>query len=120
MSPREQVKALYVLYPQPRSFEEDESLHRAIGYVIESSDWFLMGRAVDSKAPVEAIVCPHLSFAREVQDAWFIWAYSGELRAMLYLAPYWLPLVGWARRNGMIRWYRCEEMLRKVSGRRAR
>jgi hypothetical protein len=65
---------------------------------------------------VEAIRCPHVSFARAECDAWFIWAFAGEIKEILRLAPYELPLVGWARRNGVIRWYRCEDAMRRISG----
>ena len=111
MTPRQRVADLYERFPQPRSFEEDERLHRVTGYVIENEDVFLMGRPVRHDVPVEAIQCPHVAFAREEQDAWFIWIFAGEIKLMLELAPYPLPLVGWSRRNGRVRWYRCEDAL---------
>jgi hypothetical protein len=110
------VADLYLRYHQPRSFEEDIRLHRVTGYVIETEDVFLMGRPVRHDVPVEAILCPHVSFAREECDAWFIWAFCGNIKAMLELAPYPLPLVGWARRNGRVKWYWCEDVIRRVSG----
>ena len=116
MKPIEKVRALYWRFPQPRSFEEDVRLHRVTGYVIETDQVFLMGRPVRHDVPVEAIRCPHVSFARAECDAWFIWAFAGEFKEILSLAPYPLPLVGWARRNGLIRWYRYAEAFRKVSG----
>jgi hypothetical protein len=116
MSPRKRIAKLYLRYRQPRSFEEDIRLHRVTGYVIETEDIFLMGRPVRHDVAVEAIQCPHVSFAREECDAWFIWAFCGNIKAMLELAPYELPLVGWSRRNGGIRWYRSERALARVGG----
>jgi hypothetical protein len=116
MTPRERVADLYERYHQPRSFEEDLRLHQVSGYVIESADAFLVGRPVKHDVPEEAIKCPHVCFHPKVCDAWFIWAFAGDIRAMFELAPYELPLVGWSRRNGRIRWYRCEDALRRVAG----
>src|SRR4029077_19298097 len=116
MKPIEKVRALYWRFPQPRSFEEDIALHRVTGYVIDTDDVFLMGRPVRHDVPVEAILCPHVSFAREQCDAWFIWACAGNVKAMPDFAPYPLPLVGWARRNDRIRWYWWEDAFRRVSG----
>jgi hypothetical protein len=116
LTPRKEVELLYELYPQPRSFEEDIALHRVTGYVIDTDDVFLMGRPVRHDVPVEAILCPHVSFAREQCDAWFIWACAGNVKAMPEFAPYPLPLAGWARRNSRIRWYWWEDAFRRVSG----
>ena len=118
MTPRERVQELYQRFPQPRSFEEDIRLHRVTGYVIETADVFVLGRPVRHDVPVEAIVCPHVSFAWEVCDAWYIWALAGNIKRMLEivdeLGP--LPLLGWARRNGVIRWHPYEETRRRVEG----
>lgn len=118
LTPRERVADLYERHRQPRTFEEDLALYQVTGYVIEAEDAFVMGRTVKHDAPVEAILCPHVSFAPEVCDAWFIFAFAGDIRAMLEIVQLVdsLPLVGWARRNGRIRWYWCEEALRRVSG----
>jgi len=105
LSPRERIKRLYSEFQQPRSFEEDERLHRMTGYVIETEDAFVMGRPVKHDAPWEAIVDPQVSFARHVQDAWFLHAMAGSLRAMWAVKPYYLPMIGWSRRGRTIRWY---------------
>jgi hypothetical protein len=116
LSPRERIKRLYCEFQQPRSFEEDERLHRMTGYVIETEDAFLMGRPVKHDVALEAIQCPQVKFSREVCDAWFIWIFVGNLQRMLELAPYPLPLVGWSRRGGRVRWYRCEEAGKRIAG----
>lgn len=107
MTPRERIADLYQIYRQERTFEEDISLHRLTGYVIERADFFLMGRPVCREAPVEAICCPFISFPPEVADAWFLWAFSGDLVEVFSSAPYFLPYVGWIRRGRHIRWYDC-------------
>jgi hypothetical protein len=116
LSPRERAKLLYCEFQQPRSFEEDERLHRVTGYIIETEDAFLMGRPVKHDVALEAIQSPHVKFSREISDAWFIWIFVGPIQRMLELAPYPLPLVGWSRRGGRVRWYRCEEAGKRVAG----
>ena len=114
MTPRERVKILYEQFPQPRSFEEDIRLHRVTGYVLDHPDIFLMGRPVRREAPMEAIVCPHVSFPRSQADAWFIWAMAGKLTLVWTTAPYELPYVGWIRRNRQVRWYNCRQAKRVI------
>jgi hypothetical protein len=107
VTPRERIAELYLRYPQTRTFEEDIRLHRVTGYVLDHPDIFLMGRPVRREAPMEAIICPHVSFSRSQADSWFIWAMSGKLSLVWETAPYELPYVGWIRRNRRIRWYDC-------------
>jgi hypothetical protein len=109
MSPRETIAALYERYPQDRNFEEDEALHRMTGYVLESDDYYLMGRGVWTQAGQAAICEPFIGFPRHRQDCWMLWAYCGPLGKIYELQPYKLPLVGWVRRNGRLRIYWIEE-----------
>ena len=115
-TPRQQVERLYERYPQPRSFAEDERLYRVTGYVIETDDVFIMGKAVYRDAPEDAILCPHVAFNRWSSDAWFLHAMSGNLLSMYDAMPYPLPYVGWARRDGPIKWHLTEEARRHISG----
>jgi hypothetical protein len=115
MTPREEIALLYWQYPQEHTFDTDERLHLATGYVIETDDALLIGRGVDSNAPLEMILSPGVAFPRSHQDMWFIWAYSGPLSKIYELRPYDLPLVGWIRHNRHLRiydslyiWKRCE------------
>jgi hypothetical protein len=105
MTTRERVQDLYQRFPQPRSFEEDVELYHNSGYVIETREVYVMGKAVKHDAPWEAIVNPQVSFARHVQDAWFLHAMAGSLRAMWEVKPYYLPLIGWSRRGRRIHWH---------------
>jgi hypothetical protein len=104
MNARERVEDLYHIYPQPRTFEQDVALHRLNGVVIEREDFFLMARGVKHDAGHEALSNPEVSFAREVQDCWLIYAYSGPLEVLVTVAPYYLPFICWARRKGR-RWH---------------
>ena len=105
MTHRERVKTLYLRFPQPRTFEEDERYYRNVGYVIETREVFVMGKAVKHDAPYEAIINPEVAFARIEQTAWFLHAMAGSLRAMWAVKPYYLPLIGWSRRGGRIHWH---------------
>jgi hypothetical protein len=114
MTPRQRVELLYAHYPQPRTLEEDEGLHRSAGVVIDNHACFLMARAVCTTAPMQAILAPHVSFARCDQDGWLIWAFAGDISEMLTAAPYDLTWVGWVRRHRPIKWYLCEQALKRV------
>ena len=116
MTPRERVEDLYLRYPQPRTFAQDVALHRASGVVIEGEDFFLMARGVKHDAPFEALSNPEVSFAREVQDCWLVHAYSGPLEVLVSVAPYYLPLVCFSRRQGRgWHFYRMDRMCWRVA-----
>ena len=114
VSPRQQIANLYWQYPQPRTFDTDEHLHRVTGYVIESDDYFLMGRGVDSTFDEEMLTDPAVAFPRSCQDCWFIWAYCGPLNLIYDLQPYILPIFGGVRRGQGLRIYGTEEFQEKV------
>ena len=120
MTPRQQVLNLYWRFPQPRDFQDDYLMHQVSGYVIDTPEAFLMGRGVDRYQDEEVIRCPHVIFPRSRQNAWFIWAFAGDISLMGVLAPYELPYVGWARRNGPIRWYESGRVLETVNRHYAR
>ena len=109
MTLRERVQNLYERFPQPRRLEEDEAMYRNCGYVIETPEVYVIGKAVWHEAPWEAIVDPQVSFARIEQDAWFLHAMAGSLRAMWAVKPYYLPLIGWSRRGRRIHWHRIDD-----------
>lgn len=102
---RRKVAYLYVKHPQPRTMEEDEELYRVSGHVIDTPDVFIMGKAVKHDAPIESILYPGVCFAPSVADAWFLHAMAGDIRAMYDAMPYFLPLVGWARRDGQVHFH---------------
>jgi hypothetical protein len=115
MSPRQEIEALYEKYPQERSFAEDERLYRRYGHVIETGDVFIMGKAVNTAAEHREIVTPSETFLRRDQNGWFLHAMSGNLLSMYGVMPYHLPYVGWARRDGPIKWHLVEDARRHIS-----
>ena len=117
MTPRDRIADLYRLYPQRGTFAGDEALHRITGVVIEGDDYYLLARGVHSKAAPEAILAAHVGFPRHVQDCWFIWAYCGSLKKIRSLEPYPLPLLGWVRRNGSLRFYDKEDIGKRCESR---
>ena len=115
MSPRQQIANLYWRYPQPRTFDTDERLYRISGHVIETEDVFIMGKGVKLDAPVEMILSPHVSFPRSQHNAWFLFAMAGNLLSMYDAMPYHLPYVGWARRDGPVKWHLVEDARHHIS-----
>jgi hypothetical protein len=116
MTARERVQDLYHIYPQPRTFEQDVAIHRLTGVVIEGEDFFLMARGVKHDAGFCALSNPEVSFPRQVQDCWLIYAYSGPLGVFVTVAPYYLPLVCWARRNTQgWHFYRVDRILWRIA-----
>jgi hypothetical protein len=109
------VYRLYDKYPQPRAFEEDEDLYRVSGYVIETPEVYIMGKAVKHDAPIECILHPGVCFAPSVCDAWFLHAMAGDIRAMYSAMPYFLPLVGWARRDGQVHFHSVKNARNHIS-----
>jgi hypothetical protein len=116
MTARERVEDLYRIYPQPRTFEEDVAIHRLTGVVIEGEDFFLMARGVKHDAGYEALSNPEVAFAREVQDCWFLYAFSGPLEVLISVAPYYLPILCWGRR-GTAEWhfYRTDRIVWRIA-----
>ena len=111
---REAIAGLYRQFPQERTFAEDLALYRANAYVLEGKDYFLMGRAVHTDAPVEKILDPSCCFMR--QNAWFIWAFSGNMERVWQVKPYYLEFVGWCRRRREPKWYRARIMAERAKG----
>jgi hypothetical protein len=115
MNYRLEIAKLYQKFPQPRTFEEDEAQYRICGHVIETSEVFIMGKAVSTEADSEAIASPYVAFPKHRQNAWFLHAMAGNLLAMYEAMPYHLPYVGWARRNGPVKWHYTEDAWHHIS-----
>lgn len=115
MNARERVADLYRIFPQPRTFEQDVAIHRLTGVVIEREDFFLMARGVRHDAGHGALSNPEVSFAREEQDCWLVYALAGPLEEMVTVAPYYLPIVCWSRRRGHWHFYRYDRFCWRVA-----
>ena len=70
----ELVEGLYARYPQGRTFREDVEAHLRNGYVFNTPECFLMGRAVDRHAAAERVDDPWRAFARGEQNCWLVYA----------------------------------------------
>jgi hypothetical protein len=115
LSLRQEIERLYERYPQERTFAEDEWLYRKTGHVIETGEVFIMGKAVYIGANHEEIVSPYVSFLKISQNGWYLHAMAGNLLSMYDAMPYHLPYVGWARRDGPIKWHLVEDARRYIS-----
>jgi len=116
MTARERVQDLYHIYPQPRTFEQDVAIHRLTGVVVEREDFFLMARGVKHDAGHEALSNPEVAFARGVQDCWLLYAYSGPLEVFVTVAPYYLPIACFSRRQGRgLHFYRVDRILWRIA-----
>lgn len=97
MTPVEYAAAVYESEPCARTFKEDLEAHLLNGYVFSTPDYFVMGRAVDSKASYAEITNPWHVF--ESVDAWWVYLASGDLSQIILACPYGLPLIGFERLN---------------------
>jgi hypothetical protein len=117
MTPAERIHALYS--DSERTFRGDLEQHLLNGYVFSTPEFFLMGRAVDSTAGIEAINDPSIVFPRDRQDCWLVYAYAdimgnsprGLVKNVLTMMPYPLPLVAWQRkRHDRLRYFKTKHL----------
>jgi len=71
------------------------------GRVVFGSDFFIAGYPVADRGWFVTIAVGHNAF-----------------RSFIAVMPYYLPYIGWCRgkRNNEVRWYRTEQLLRKLMG----
>jgi hypothetical protein len=105
-SPAEQVRRLY---KRAEDFREELSAHLVNGYVFCSPECFVMGRAVDLRAPRETALNPWFAFPPEDVNAWLVWAAAGTTAGILSHLPYELPYLAWQRRGSELRVYEFEK-----------
>ncbi len=98
-TPYELAKEVYGKEYCPRTFEEDLQLHFTLGFVCSRPDFFIMGRPVDSTAPVPRIVNPRFHFPPPVTDCWHVYLAAGDLSKAWVFLPYYLPLMSFERKN---------------------
>lgn len=118
MIPSEVAASLYGPDGIPGSFRDDLNAHLHHGFVVSTPDAFAMGRPVARVAPHRLHADPWFEFPPESCDAWMIWLAAGEVGDLWRLFPYELPWVGWARRQGNLRWYefnRFQSSLAKIN-----
>lgn len=115
MSPYETAREVYVKEPCARTFDEDLATHLRAGFVFSTPDYFIMGRAVWSKAPAHLILDPRNPFVREVCDCWMIYLAAGDMTKAWEIMPWPLPLFSFERRNEL-RFYKAADMKRLSLG----
>ncbi len=79
MTPYEQAKQIYEKEPCANTFEEDLAYYLEVGCVVSLPDVFAM--------------------ARQVDDAWHVGAYAGDLKKAFDYLPFYLPYIQFERRN---------------------
>jgi hypothetical protein len=81
------------------SWEELVGFHLANKscYVIKGPDFFVMGRAVCKEADPIHIRDLTYVFEKEDCNAWFLYAFSGDMAKAFRAIPYELPWLAWDR-----------------------
>lgn len=114
MTPYEQVQAVYKREPCARSFSWDLILHLEHGYVVNTPECFVMARPVPVVAPNEEIVNPEKSWPFEQCDCWHVYAFAGDVRALMRHVPFVPAWVSFERRN-RIRFFDTKKLLKKFN-----
>ena len=114
LNPAMEAMALYLKYPQPRTFDDDLMAHLVTGYVISTPDSFIMGRPVDRFASWDKITNPYSKFSKDEANTWLVHIFVGSRRNMLDTLPFPLQWVGWSRRNRPIKYYDFNSLLKHL------
>jgi hypothetical protein len=85
-----------------RSFDEDYTLHELHGIIIETDEFFAMGRPVKQNALQSEIVNPAHVFPPRECDCWHIYLFAGSMHLLFELMPFPLPWVSFERQNRLI------------------
>ena len=101
MSPYERMAKLYAEEPEAKSFQWFVDVYLRNGWVVSAnSDYFVMGKPVNSKAPVELFAQPEHVFQDAECDAWYISAMAGDMGKAWAAMPYYLPYLCYHRGQG--------------------
>lgn len=111
-SPAFQARVVYESLGSDWPFTSVIEMHLLGGYVVSTPEYFILARPVDSTADEARILNPLISFSKP--DAWFIFAYAGDISRAWDYFPVFYPKVGWQRANRPIRFYPMENIIRKV------
>ncbi len=99
MNPYQRMEEWYRQHPGVRLFGQYVDWHLQGGFVASTPDYFVMGRAVSSKAPEWQITESMKLWPREEEDCWYIFAMTGDLSKVWDALPYHLPLICFNRHN---------------------
>ena len=98
-----------------RTFEEDLQIHLVNGYVIATPEYFIMGRPVNKNADPIEIVNPCFPFSREEQNCWWIYLMAGNVKKCWDFYPYYLPFVGWQKKEKPICFYPMDQIHTRIT-----
>lgn len=119
-SPLDQILGLYLETGSARSFADDLAAHLRHGVVVGTAEVLVLARPVASAAPVEWINDPGHVFSASDCDAWYVYAFAGNLWAALGHFPYRLPYIAFERANqNGLRFLPLDRFIRRCHGLRA-
>lgn len=121
--PYAKIRALYCSQKQLMTWEQLVGWHLAhpLAYVIKEPSFFIMGRAVSKDSPAEDIRDLRLIFPPEICDAWFIYAFAGDMgRALDALmakshAHRWIAFERFDREEKELRWMETARIREKLT-----
>ena len=102
MTPYEQAKAVYLSEPCARTFEQDLQYHLHTGYVVNTPDYFIMGRMVQTRHGNDIIRNPAIWTRSDLCNCFHIYLAAGVM------AKFWehaspeilaMEFVSWERKN---------------------
>lgn len=88
MTPYEQIKVKYEAAPHDRPWGWWLEWHAVHGFIFSTPDYFVMGRPIQTSFDFHDLALA----AREQANAWYIFAFSGDLSQVWSILPF--PL-GW-------------------------
>ena len=118
MSPYHAIRKLYVECPGlPMTWEQLVGWHLdyPFAHVYKSSDFFVMGRPVVKGVPAAMIRDLTVHFPISRCDAWFLYAFGGDIEKAWSVLPYELPWMcwdRWDRPTNELRWVATESFRR--------
>lgn len=99
-TPYEKIRALYLKADGGgMTWEELVGWHLAdpLAYVVKTPDYFVMGRAVTKGASAEDIRDLRVRFPVDKCDAWFLYAFAGDMGKAWAALPFRLPWLAFER-----------------------
>lgn len=98
-TPYEKIRAAYLKQGEGMTWEELVGWHLAdpLAYVVKTPDYFIMGRAVIKGASSEDIRDLRVRFPEHKCDAWFLYAFAGDMSKAWAALPRPLPWLAWER-----------------------
>lgn len=98
-TPYDQIRAAYLKHGEGMTWEELVGWHltNPLAYVVKTPDYFVMGRAVIKEASRTDILDLRVTFQPGSCNAWFLYAFAGDMQKAWAALPYELPWLAWER-----------------------